>query len=552
MTENTRLQTLQATISRLTEQSDGYIEQFASHTQRISSLQEQFAQHLAEFLRRRPSSPVFGHPRQMKVDFPRFSGAEDVFQWIYHVERFFLIYDIPEDQRLDLMAVNLEGRALAWFQMWERLEPMADWLAISTALQKQFGPSHFENPREEPLKLKQSTTVNAYFESFNDLAARVYGLDDALLLDCFVGGLHPELKREVKARSSIFLLQAVSLAKLFKEKFLPHTQRWRFAVAQTLQPPARPTTTLAPKPLTTVSPAQPLPQNPPLLPTPPKPNTMHKLTSMEIQFRQEKGICFTCDERYSPSHKCASKHYFLIQTVEKVPTDQDSAIEISEVDQIPPVLAEDRSSPSTFRTMPWPASLPDGRLVPVHHSPRFKVEVGNDAFLQCEGKVRDLPISIQDHLLLISAFVLPIASEELVLKDIWLKTLATHLVNYREKFITFMVGAEMVTLQGEKDVNPAPAQFHQLRHLHIRDEIMEKYTLQLHEPVTDTPPLLELPSDLVPNLATILRDYSVVFQVPKGLPPPRVHDHTITLLPDTTPIKVRPYRYPHRQKAEIE
>ncbi|XP_020978093.1 uncharacterized protein LOC110271493 [Arachis ipaensis] len=231
MTENTRLQILQAAISHLTEQSDGYIEQFASLTQRIGSLQEQFAQHLAESPRRGSSSPVFGHPRQMKVDFPRFSGAEDVSQWIYRVERFFRIYDIPEDQRLDLVAVNLEGRALAWFQMWERLEPMTDWLAISTALQMQFGPSHFENPREELLKLKQSTTVNVYFESFNDLAARAYGLNDALLLDCFVGGLHPELKREVKAHSPISLLQAVSLAKLFEEKFLPHTQCWRSAVA---------------------------------------------------------------------------------------------------------------------------------------------------------------------------------------------------------------------------------------------------------------------------------------------------------------------------------
>ncbi|XP_025635201.2 uncharacterized protein [Arachis hypogaea] len=585
MTENTRLQTLQAAISRLTEQSDGYTKQFASITQTLGLLQEQFVQHLAESPRRGPSSPVFGHPRQMKVDFPRFSGTEDVSQWIYHVERFFRIYDISEDQRLDLVAVNLEGRALTWFQMWERLEPMADWLAISTALQMQFGPSHFENPREELLKLKQSTTVNAYFESLNNLAARAYGLDDALLLDCFVGGLHPELKREVKARSPISLLQAISLAKLFEEKFLPQTQRWRSAVAQPQQPPARLTAALAPKPLTTVSPAQPPPQNPPLLPTPPKTNTMHKLTPMEIQFRREKGICFTCDERYSPSHKCASKHYFLVQTVEEVPTDQDSAIEITEEDQTPPVLAEVMVEPlhlsyNAMAGIPTRRSirfrglvqgrdilvLMDGgssdnfihptlvrRLaVPIHYSPRFKVEVGNGALLQCEGEVRDLPVSIQNHLLLISAFVLPIASEELVLGDIWLETLDTHLVNYKEKFITFVVGAEMVTLQGEKDVNPAQAQFHQLRRLHITDEIMEMYTLQLQEMVTDTPPLLELPSDLAPDLASILQDYSVVFQVPKGLPPPRVHDHTITLLPGTTPIKVRPYRYPHSQKSEIE
>ncbi|RYR48707.1 hypothetical protein Ahy_A07g034766 [Arachis hypogaea] len=317
MTENTRLQTLQAVVSHLTEQSEGYIEQFASITQTLASLQDQIAQHLEESLIRGPSSTVFGHLRQMKVDFPCFSGAEDVSQWIYHVECFFRIYDIPEDQRLDLVAVNLEGWALAWFQMWERLKPMADWLAISTALQMQFGLSHFENPWEELLKLKQSTTINAYFESFNDLAARAYGLGDALLLDCFMGGLHLELKQE------------------------------------------------------------------------------------------------------------------------------DSAIEITEVHQTQPILAVDMVEPlhlsynamtgiptrlrdkdirilmdgGSFDNFIHPALL--RRLaVPIHHSPRFKVEVGNGALLQCEGEVRDLPVSIQNQLLLISAFVLPIASEELVLSDI--------------------------------------------------------------------------------------------------------------------------------------
>jgi len=102
------------------------------------------------------------------------------------------------------------------------MNPGHDWLTLSTALQIHFGPSQFENPREKLFELKQSSLVANYFDAFNDLAARVYGLDDALLLDCFIGGLHPELRREVKSRSPISLMQVVSLARLFEEKFAPH------------------------------------------------------------------------------------------------------------------------------------------------------------------------------------------------------------------------------------------------------------------------------------------------------------------------------------------
>lgn len=88
-------------------------------------------------------------------------------------------------------------------------------------MQIQFGPSQFDNPREELLKLPQTFSVNEYYDSFNELATRAYGMDDTLLLDCFVGGLHPELQREDKSHSPNSLLQAVSLPKLFEEKFLP-------------------------------------------------------------------------------------------------------------------------------------------------------------------------------------------------------------------------------------------------------------------------------------------------------------------------------------------
>lgn len=43
-----------------------------------------------------------------------------------------------------------------------------------------------------------------------------------------------------------------------------------------------------------------------------------------------------------------------------------------------------------------------------------------------------------------------------------------------------------------------------------------------------------------------------MFQDPKGLPPKRSHEHVIHLLEGQGHVNVRPYRYSHRHKAEIE
>ena len=55
-----------------------------------------------------------------------------------------------------------------------------------------------------------------------------------------------------------------------------------------------------------------------------------------------------------------------------------------------------------------------------------------------------------------------------------------------------------------------------------------------------------------PDLATLLNSFPEIFHHPSSLPPQRPQDHRIPLLPGANPINVRPYRYPHFQKAEIE
>lgn len=75
-----------------------------------------------------------------------------------------------------------------------------------------------------------------------------------------------------------------------------------------------------------------------------------------------------------------------------------------------------------------------------------------------------------------------------------------------------------------------------------------------HSLVSITPstnPTFSPPLNTHPTITTLLTKYQHIFSILSGLPPQRLIDHTIPLLPNTTPINVHPYRYPHSQKAEI-
>lgn len=59
-------------------------------------------------------------------------------------------------------------------------------------------------------------------------------------------------------------------------------------------------------------------------------------------------------------------------------------------------------------------------------------------------------------------------------------------------------------------------------------------------------------STIPAEMSEVLNRYADVFESPHSLPPKRVFDHKITLMPDAKPINLRPYRYSYFQKVELE
>jgi len=91
-----------------------------------------------------------------------------------------------------------------------------------------------------------------------------------------------------------------------------------------------------------------------------------------------------------------------------------------------------------------------------------------------------------------------------------------------------------------------------LRRIQTTGSIAECFAVQMMKTEEEVDVLKGLPDDIAPELAILLYTYRAVFDTPMGLPPQRKQNHAIPLKEGSNPVKVKPYRYPHSQKEQIE
>lgn len=82
--------------------------------------------------------------------------------------------------------------------------------------------------------------------------------------------------------------------------------------------------------------------------------------------------------------------------------------------------------------------------------------------------------------------------------------------------------------------------------------IVEAFCMELMDSLSFQSLLAKLSADVEPELTLLLHSYQSVFETPSSLPPPRSHDHVIPLIDGSKLVKVKPYRYLHSHKDEIE
>ncbi|KAL0324565.1 UNVERIFIED_CONTAM: Transposon Ty3-G Gag-Pol polyprotein [Sesamum calycinum] len=247
-----------------------------------------------------------------RMEFPLFN-REEARIWVRRCNRYFQMIPIPEEQKVPLASVYMQGRAELWYQGHVEKRGVPTWSELTIIVLERFEDLDHERVVSEFNMLHQDTTVNAYLEKFEVLEAHMLifnkNLDEAFFMMKFISGLKEEIKGYVATMKPTTLDQSIVLARK-QESMVNAILRKTNQHQKTNQG----------KPI-----FKPPNKGPPYKPSF-KPSFRYReensqpkrfLTKAEVRARKEKNLCYKCDEPYTPGHRCKYRQVHMLMTEEE-------------------------------------------------------------------------------------------------------------------------------------------------------------------------------------------------------------------------------------------
>lgn len=161
--------------------------------------------------------------------------------------------------------------------------------------------------------------------------------------------------------------------------------------------------------------------------------------------------------------------------------------------------------------------------------------------LECNCVCEAITLDIQDTKFTVDLYVLPIVGANVVLGMQWLKSLGPVLTDYNSLSMKFFHDGCLVELKGDKESTLNSLSSLQFRHFCRK----QRDNMYFHITVLSDDHPVSTSKDLPLAIQALLNKFNSLFQAPHQLPPKRDTNHHIHLLPNSAPVNMRPYRYPH-------
>nr|GMC82358.1 retrotransposon protein, putative, unclassified [Ipomoea batatas] len=472
------------------------------------------------------------HPRfspYPKIEFPLFSGEEDPMVWLLRCESSFRHAGTLDQDRVPLAAHHMIGEAQLWYHSEIAVSQFTSWASFKEECCLSFGPPRSLNPLGE-LKLLFQTGrhIDDYIKDFRAQLARAGTVLPAQRSDLFTGGLDEVLRIDVERTKPGSLNEAMNTARDFYRKC-------HLLGLLTAKPPQRSDVQASRTPSARFSP-------PPKAPTSQANASRPQfkfLSPAEKADMDAKKLCYNCDERFFPGHKC--RRLFMLWTLE----DGDEKPAVDEYVEEEPGISFNAIVGLTrgnmmkvlvkFAGSHITALLDSGSTdnfidedtavglgLHIKHVPALRVLVANGDRISTIGVCEHLCFSKDGAMFSASFYVLPLAGFQMVLGVKWLRELGRISWDFRTLCMSFQFQDKEITwsaIEGES----LPT-FHSMQPSSSHEEAL---------------PLL-------------LSSFEDIFADVTALPPSRDCDHRIVLLSGSNPVAVRPYRYPQLLKNEIE
>lgn len=362
-----------------------------------------------------PNSQNVPH-RHVKLVFPKFSEGDPT-AWMSKAKQYFAYQDLPNEQWVSFASYHLEDEANEWWQATAKTlreeGTLVTWDVFEEELWARFGPITAEDFDEALSKIRQTGALREYHKEFERLQNKVSGWTQKALIGTYIGGLKDNISDSVRMFHPKTLKATIELARM-KDEQLQRQRRFNSFTNRNQRNPTPNTTT----------------------PPPPSKDKPKRLSWDELKRKRSLGLCFSCDERYTPDHRCQKSQLLLIEGVEDTDDDGDES-------DIPPTTDEPEitlqaltgwGSPKTIRThteihhQKLIALIDSGsthnfitdkvanrlnlKLTPTK---TFDVRVADGHPIRCTGVYRRVQATIDGVLFQVDFFPLPITGQDLVL-----------------------------------------------------------------------------------------------------------------------------------------
>jgi hypothetical protein len=106
-----------------------------------------------------------------KLNFLTFAGdGEDPTAWIFKAEQYFEFQNIDFSQQVQLASFHMGNVVFQWYCWFTKNKGLMHWGEFTKALLHRFGPTDYDDSLEALSCHRQTTTINAYQETFEKLS----------------------------------------------------------------------------------------------------------------------------------------------------------------------------------------------------------------------------------------------------------------------------------------------------------------------------------------------------------------------------------------------
>ncbi|KAF3773025.1 hypothetical protein EJ110_NYTH56371 [Nymphaea thermarum] len=238
-----------------------------------------------------------------KMDFPKFNGKRPK-EWVYKAVQYFICQEINEQHKIRLAKMYLEEDAMEWYCFWEEDFPNATWEVFREELLLRFGDTTYVNHEIELRNLKQTSTVKDYQTKFERLSSMVRNRPVESKIAHFIGGLSEDIQIEMLRDPPTELRKCFALAKVIEEQFKRRDAQKKIHKPGFVSKPNANIVSTAPPPQKKIEKRPSFHNNVPV----------KYISRQEREERMKKGLCYYCDEKFQPGHKC--KHFQFYEVLE--------------------------------------------------------------------------------------------------------------------------------------------------------------------------------------------------------------------------------------------